>query len=296
MPEILSDNVWERLKDAAQEACTRKAAVAYLTDAEALPFGANDILIVDASDACIQGGQTSAKALTKLHQRGVIMYSYPHLHAKIFVFDSAVIVGSTNLSKASQNILREVAILSNERTTINAAKLLIETFVSEAVPINASFIARISQIPVDERVPVPKESPESTTDTELKGTNNVEGASIVPSLVEDDLFEPNLKKRNRIQMAAPWLVEAFSRIEEVNNNSRFVPAYVANIIWTCSGGTVKTNIPEQPVFSSPDEIYKRAAKISKKHEARIKSLLKYIIESDATPANACYWAKRALES
>lgn len=150
MTEFLGSNLWDRLANLARSSHIRFAAVAYVTDTTIVPFGQGALLVVDASDECISGGQTSALALAKLFERGVGLYSLKHLHAKVFVFESATVVGSANLSSTSRTLLHEAAFLSEDIGTINAAKSYIESLAAatEACPIDRSFIARIAQIPV----------------------------------------------------------------------------------------------------------------------------------------------------
>jgi len=295
MLEVLSANLWRRLRALSENAQIRMAAVAYVTDAQTLSFGAGDLLVTDASDARIQGGQTNAQALVDLHGRGVELWSSSNLHAKVYVFDSIAVVGSANLSRSSREVLTEAAMLSNDPVVVESAISLIRSIATKSVAVDAVFLERILKIPVEAAVSSRGNSSNSLPPGEQQGMQIPEAALTEPELIESDVFEASLKSSNRIRMAALWLVQAFSEIEEVNNNSRFVPGYVANIIWTRSGRTVKTNIPEQPLFSSPNEVYIRAARISKKHEKRIIALLRYIVDSDATPPNVSYWAKKSLE-
>ena len=63
------------------------------------------------------------------------------------IFDKCVIVGSNNLSKASEN-LTEVALLTDLPTTISACRSLIEMFKKTGIEIDEAFISRITKLPV----------------------------------------------------------------------------------------------------------------------------------------------------
>lgn len=147
---FLGDDLWHQLRDLARKARTRVAAVAYVTDSDAVPFGNGDLLVVDASDASIAGGSTSANALARLFERGVRLYSLKGLHAKVYVLDGAAIVGSANLSSMSQDHLAEAALLTTEPAAVEKARRHIKELAARAGPaIDEAFVRRIGQIPVD---------------------------------------------------------------------------------------------------------------------------------------------------
>jgi len=117
-----------------------------------------------------------------------------------------------------------------------------------------------------------------------------------PELAESDLFEPSIKPRNRLRMAAPWLVQVFSTIETVNNNSCYVPAYVANLLWTQSGKTIECNIPERPTLRYPDQVWELAIKKSKQHRLRMIELLHTVINDEGVLPAVKYWALQCLQT
>src|SRR5688572_3724028 len=98
MNQLLVQDLWPELHRRCRTAKRRQAAVAYVTDLACVSFSAGDALVVDASDAAVKCGETSAKVLKHLFQKGVNLYSYEGLHAKVWVLDSTAIVGSANAS------------------------------------------------------------------------------------------------------------------------------------------------------------------------------------------------------
>jgi hypothetical protein len=163
MSEFLGADVWARIQRESNAGTRRTAAVAYLTDAVPIAFSRGDLVIVDASDASIGGGRTSVQALRQLLARGVRLYSVPNLHAKVFVFDSSVVVGSTNLSVASQQTLVEAAILSRDPAAIRDATDFVESLTRVGVRIDSQFLSRAADIPVSISTPEPDIQGQSAT-------------------------------------------------------------------------------------------------------------------------------------
>ena len=91
----------------AKAARRRLVAVAYVTTDGHIGFRKNDVLICDASDRAIKGGETSARLLRSLHRKGVELRSQPDLHAKVAVLGRHALIGSCNLSAASAEDLTE---------------------------------------------------------------------------------------------------------------------------------------------------------------------------------------------
>ena len=73
MQKILSDGLWKELRSQAQGASQRKAAIAYVTQ-DQLGLKRNDVLVTNASSLAISCGETDAKLLRTLFQKGVRIY------------------------------------------------------------------------------------------------------------------------------------------------------------------------------------------------------------------------------
>jgi hypothetical protein len=150
MNELLSSDIWNRVQHLAKTAQKKSAAIAYVTDDSRIRFGANDTLITDASDPAIKSGQTSATVLQAAVKRGARVFSLPGLHAKVCILDQYAIIGSANLSKASDR-LTEVALLTDQPSVVSASRLLIEQISENGEPVDADFLNRISTLPVQDR-------------------------------------------------------------------------------------------------------------------------------------------------
>jgi len=66
-----------------------------------LRLAKGDILIVDMSEPRVKNGTTDPTLIEQYINKGVAAYSSSNLHAKVFVFDDVAVVGSTNVSKYS---------------------------------------------------------------------------------------------------------------------------------------------------------------------------------------------------
>jgi hypothetical protein len=112
--EFLTKDIWVTISEKAKNATTRHVAVAYIgkkNSKKLLPLDKGDRLVVDMSDRALETGQTNPHEIEKYMKKKVRAYNCPNLHAKVFVFDDIVIVGSTNLSSSSENDLIEAAML-----------------------------------------------------------------------------------------------------------------------------------------------------------------------------------------
>jgi len=116
--------VWKELTDTATSAKSACVAVAFFGKggAKQLPLTRGAILVVDASEARVKAGATCPEELLKLVGKGVEVYSYPNLHAKIFVFARKVFVGSNNVSASSKATLSEAMLMTTDTGTVHAAR------------------------------------------------------------------------------------------------------------------------------------------------------------------------------
>jgi PLD-like domain len=151
MIRLLSSDLWKHLRKLGSRSRLRMAAVAYLTDTFGIRFRRGDTLVVDASDGAIRSGETSKTALDLLARRGVHLYSYAGLHAKVFLFDRVAVVGSSNVSTLSRTHLLEAAVLTDQPTVTSQVRAFIEALQNRSLPIDDRFLRRIRSLPVDRR-------------------------------------------------------------------------------------------------------------------------------------------------
>ena len=153
MRRLATRDLWPKLHRLARKAKRRMAAVAYVTRAAEVRFGAGDILVVDASDQAIKSGVTSAAILRAAHRRGAQVFSCSGLHAKVLLLGDVAVVGSANISTTSVNQKIEAALITNDRATTSRVRSLIHELAHQSLEIDDAFLRRISKIKVSKRNP-----------------------------------------------------------------------------------------------------------------------------------------------
>jgi hypothetical protein len=146
---FLTQDLWSTLMTESTRSDGIAAAVAYVTNVDDVPFRSGDILVLDASDEAIRAGKTSAIILEELLHRGVLLYSCHKLHAKVYAFEDAVIVGSSNLSSSSRRALIECAAFSRDTTLITEVRNWICNIASRSVGIDQSFVDQAKGIVIE---------------------------------------------------------------------------------------------------------------------------------------------------
>jgi len=125
---FVTQGIWKSLTASARAA--RKpslVAVAYFGQgaSKLLPLRSGSRLVVDASEDAVKSGQTHPADLKKLQKRGVVIYSYPSLHAKVYAFDSFAFVGSANASNRSAGVLTEAVVQTSDQAVVRTAKAFV---------------------------------------------------------------------------------------------------------------------------------------------------------------------------
>jgi hypothetical protein len=121
--------VWSELRNAIKR-CKKPAyiAVAYVGSAGSrlLPMRPDSRLVVDASELSVKAGRTCPAELLKLARNDVRIFSVSNLHAKIYVLDRSMYVGSANASDNSADSLVEAMLETNDRTSVASAKRFVQ--------------------------------------------------------------------------------------------------------------------------------------------------------------------------
>ena len=159
MITVKNNDLWSELQKLFKNTYSIKAAVAYVSDDSSISFGKGDVLVVDASDASIAGGRTSAGVLKAAHEKGAKLYSCDTLHGKVIVFDHHAYIGSANISKNSKERLDEIGVISDHPNILAGAIQLIDELASQSIEIDSEFIKTISQIDVKRSAPPPGTKP-----------------------------------------------------------------------------------------------------------------------------------------
>jgi hypothetical protein len=101
--------------------------------ADLLPLKKGDRLVVDMSMGAVRQGVTNPREIERLMQRGVQVFTRASLHAKFFLIDEVLIVGSSNVSQSSQAVLDEAALSTTSQRAMQSARQFFDQLCSEPV-------------------------------------------------------------------------------------------------------------------------------------------------------------------
>lgn len=146
--KFLSEGVWEKISELTHNAKSRHVAVAYIgSDAlDMLPLGKGDTLIVDLSDGPVKSGSTDPSVIRRYFHKGVNVFSYRGLHAKVFIFDNTAVIGSTNVSSNSRDKLTEAAVITSDPGIVRRCLQFVEGLREELDPLDSEQIAERERI------------------------------------------------------------------------------------------------------------------------------------------------------
>jgi len=143
---LSNETYWQALSARVKDASHVDAAIAYFGQGGAmrLPLRRGNRLVVDMSEATVRAGGTDPSEVEKLMLRGVKAFTRRNLHAKIIVADEWVIAGSANISKHSEEVLDEAAILTNGQSAVRRALEFIDLLCTE--PIRREYLEKCKEI------------------------------------------------------------------------------------------------------------------------------------------------------
>jgi hypothetical protein len=146
--ELLSDDIWSRISDLARVSKRRYVAVAYVASVgiKMLRLGKGDILVVDMSEARVKAGGTNPSLIKEYLDKGVEVYSLRRLHAKVFVFDQTAVIGSTNVSSHSRDVLTEAALLTTEPSIVEGCRLFVQDLASSLTAVDNEYLAKCQKL------------------------------------------------------------------------------------------------------------------------------------------------------
>jgi len=132
---LCNEALWEKLTAQIKASNRVDAAIAYFGTGGAmrLRLRKGHRLVVDMSPPTVQAGGTNPHEIEKLISDGVRVFSRRNLHAKVVVTNKAVIAGSANVTRNSQDKLEEAAILTTDRSAVRRAREFIDRLCTEPV-------------------------------------------------------------------------------------------------------------------------------------------------------------------
>lgn len=84
--------------------------------------------------AAVKSGQVDPSEVIKFLKRGVRVYNYDTLHAKVYVFGQRGFVGSANVSRSSQ-ALAEACLETTDKTVLAEARAFIDSLTGDLITI-----------------------------------------------------------------------------------------------------------------------------------------------------------------
>jgi hypothetical protein len=132
---LCNDSLWDELTFRVKSSRKVKAAVAFVGNggADLLPLKKGDTLVVNLGLQTVKQGATSPKEIQRLIKRGVQVFTRSNLHAKFFICDDALLVGSANISNNSQKVLDEAASLTTDKAALRRAADFFDKICTEPV-------------------------------------------------------------------------------------------------------------------------------------------------------------------
>jgi len=123
MIKLISNDIWDVIRNYSRKTQKSKVATAYLTSNafDKVPLKKGDILLVAMCKRNLECGSVNPYEVEKYYNKEVKIYNLDNLHAKIFLFGNIVVIGSSNLTSNSENLV-EAGIITDSSKVILAAK------------------------------------------------------------------------------------------------------------------------------------------------------------------------------
>ena len=137
--QLLTHDVWKTITRLTRRSSRADVAVAWCSGQvkTLLPLKSGSLLVTDLGEDAVKARQAKPGQLIPFVRNDVAVHSMPGLHAKVFVFDDAAIIGSTNVSKNSERYLVEAAILvTGDRPLVADARDFVRSLAGNRVGID----------------------------------------------------------------------------------------------------------------------------------------------------------------
>jgi hypothetical protein len=137
---------WAHITKALKAAKRRTIVTAYLGTgaAKMLNLAEGDVLIVNASLGNVRVGSVNPKELLKVRKGGKVrLFNASSLHAKVYLADNRVFVGSMNGSKVSRDALLEACLETTNAESVKAVRAWVHTLMSD--PLKKERIEKLAE-------------------------------------------------------------------------------------------------------------------------------------------------------
>jgi phosphatidylserine/phosphatidylglycerophosphate/cardiolipin synthase-like enzyme len=114
---LQSSELWTEIRRRARSSRKLTAMVSYLGQHpdRLIRWPREAIVVADLSEHAVRRGASSARGALRLLRLGVRVFHRVALHAKVLLFERSAIVGSSNLSQPSADVLEEAGVLLTSR-------------------------------------------------------------------------------------------------------------------------------------------------------------------------------------
>lgn len=132
---LITGSVWGRIKKLSKSPSPALVAVPYFCAgaSDLLKVRIGSLLVIKFDREAIGSGQVDPREVVKAIKRGVEVHSCSNLHAKVYVFGNTAFVGSSNVSRHSENYLLEACVETTERRVVSNAKKFVRSLLGDKV-------------------------------------------------------------------------------------------------------------------------------------------------------------------
>lgn len=270
---LYTENIWEMITQEAEKAKGKSyAAVPYFSDeaADMLPLKKGSLIVVNADKNAVKGGSTSPFELEKLLKNGVELQHNPKVHAKIFVINNTLFVGSANVSNNSKSNLKEAIWVSKDKTQIEKAIEFIKTLKNESIGQEKLNALK----PIFNTKPINKGIQNKTPYVYVSLVDDVDysdkfndAADELYEEVKDKLFKDNKHRLDELESDQPR--DNNTQVMQVFRSSKSIQVYPI--------GTVVGN---KPFITNGQLSYVIFIEVEEKEPFTIKKLQKYFTEEE----------------
>jgi hypothetical protein len=132
---VTDDAIWQRIKGAINAGHSARIAVPFigLDVSDWIKPVADSWILTRCDLKSARAGQVSGKDLLVWHKRGVRIFNLQALHAKVFAFQDAAFIGSSNASVTSRDRLIEAGVWSTDKALAAKAWAFVEGHCNEEV-------------------------------------------------------------------------------------------------------------------------------------------------------------------
>lgn len=129
------EDLWARLRRLCARRGPRLVAVPFVGQgaSKRLRLRTGDVLVTRCDVGVVRAGLTDPREIVKYISAGVEVHSASALHAKVFVLGRAAVVGSSNVSSASETQLIEAAIESDDPRVVRACSSFVRELRGDVV-------------------------------------------------------------------------------------------------------------------------------------------------------------------